>query len=123
MTFLFASYVPTLPDFLITSAILYSVTAAGLFMVARNRHSAFRTAVALSVGIFSGFVVGLLLIIWPMRLDGMSLLEIWEELVDRDVFGIRRGWPWLLAAPSIGMFASWLSLEIVGPWVSGTTRR
>jgi len=112
---LLAYYVPSLTTFVLEAVFVYNITAFSIFWTARNRHSIGHTVITLSVGLGLGIVGGLLLTYWDMREPWPSLAVMWDSLVEPDFMFLRRGWVFLLSAPVLGMLASWLSLELLGP--------
>lgn len=93
---LFAMWVPTLPEFLIAISVLCCITMAGLYWLARKRHGPHHTIIALGIGGVLGLVLALAL-----------------SFFDSSDSTIRHYWPVFYIAPVIGMFVSWLVLEIM----------
>ena len=92
-----------------------------MFVIAMRRHRPSAILALLLLGATTGAIVGFLWISWKWMAQ-YSVRVLCEEWMWGDTFPIHR-WNLLAVAAILGMFASWLSLMLIGSLLFRTKAR
>ena len=116
---LFAGYVPSVPNALLAlniQIVAFGLLGAALFAYSRQRYHPRHVFIAIAVGIGVGWIGGLGYQLWPFVWQAKNVADVWRPFSAWLLLAyIELHWSTL--SMFFGLLASWMSLEIVGPFV------